>query len=59
MIVEDTGPGFSPIEPMPSESPSKRLGLLGISERPTLVWGTLEVELALGQGCTLYNGVPL
>ena len=51
MIVEDNGRGFSPIAPMPSGSPSKRPGLL--------VSGTLEVEKALGQGCTLHIRRPL
>ena len=59
MIVEDNGRGFSPIEPTPSDSPSRRLGLLGIRERLSLVSGTLEVESAPGQGCTLYIRVPL
>ena len=32
MIVEENGRGISPIEPMPSDSPSERLGLLCIRE---------------------------
>ena len=59
MIVEDNGRGLFPIETMPSDSPSKRLGLLGVRERLTHVSGTLEVESAPGQGCTLYIRVPL
>jgi signal transduction histidine kinase len=59
MIVEDNGRVFSPIEPMPFDSLSKRLGLLGIRELLTLVSGTLEVESVLSQGCTLYIQVPL
>ncbi len=35
------------------------LGLLGIRERLSLVSGTLEVESAPGQGCTLYIRAPL
>jgi two-component system, chemotaxis family, sensor kinase Cph1 len=57
MIVEDNGRGFCSTES--SDMPSKRLGLLGIRERLSLVSGTLEVESAPGQGCTLYIRVPL
>ena len=59
MIVEDNGRGFSPTEAVAPGIPSKRLGLLGIRERLSLVSGTLEVESAPGQGCTLYIRVPL
>jgi light-regulated signal transduction histidine kinase (bacteriophytochrome) len=55
MIVEDNGRGFSANE----ETLSKRLGLLGIRERLSLVSGTLEVESAPGRGCTLFIRVPL
>ena len=57
MIVEDNGRGFCSTES--AEMPSKRLGLLGIRERLSLVSGTLEVELTPDQGCTLYIRVPL
>jgi light-regulated signal transduction histidine kinase (bacteriophytochrome) len=59
MIVEDNGRGFSPNEPVASDTPSKHLGLLGIRERLSLVSGTLEVESTPGKGCTLYIRVPL
>ena len=59
MIVEDNGRGFSPNEPVASDTPSKRLGLLGIRERLSLVSGSLEVESTPGKGCTLYIRVPL
>ena len=59
MIVEDNGRGFSSNDAEPLDKPSKRLGLLGIRERLSLVSGTLEVESAPGQGCTLYIRVPL
>jgi len=54
MIVEDDGRGFSP-----EGEPAKRLGLLGIRERLSLVSGSLEVETAPGLGCTLFVRVPL
>ena len=58
MIVEDNGRGFSANDTS-EDKPSKRLGLLGIRERLSLVSGTLEVESAPGRGCTLYIRVPL
>jgi light-regulated signal transduction histidine kinase (bacteriophytochrome) len=54
MIVEDDGRGFSP-----DDEPGKRLGLLGMRERLSLVRGALEVESAPGGGCTLFVRVPL
>ncbi len=59
MIIEDNGRGFSTNEAEPPDKPSKRLGLLGIRERLSLVSGTLEVESEPGCGCTLYIRVPL
>ncbi len=59
MIVEDNGLGFFPAEAAPADAPSKRLGLLGMRERLSLVSGTLEVESVPGLGCTLYIRVPL
>jgi signal transduction histidine kinase len=59
MIVEDNGRGFSANEAISDEKLSKRLGLLGIRERLSLVAGTLEVESAPGRGCTLYIRAPL
>ncbi len=52
MIVEDNGRGFFPIKLMWSDSPSRRLGLLGVSRRLTLV-------LALCQDCALDMGAAL
>jgi signal transduction histidine kinase len=54
MIVEDDGRGFST-----DGEPAKRLGLLGMRERLSLVSGSLEVETAPGLGCTLFVRVPL
>ena len=59
MIIEDNGRGFSTNEAEPADKPSKRLGLLGIRERLSLVSGTLEIESEPGCGCTLYVRVPL
>jgi len=54
MIVEDDGRGFDP-----DGEPGKRLGLLGMRERLSLVSGALEVESTPGGGCTLFVRVPL
>jgi chemotaxis family two-component system sensor kinase Cph1 len=59
MIVEDNGRGFSANEANSDEKLPKRLGLLGIQERLSLVAGALEVESAPGRGCTLYIRAPL
>jgi hypothetical protein len=59
MIVEYNGRDFSLIEPMPSDSPSNRLGLLGVRKRRIVVPGALEVEPALRQRCTLSMGASL
>jgi two-component system, chemotaxis family, sensor kinase Cph1 len=59
MIIEDNGRGFSTDEAEPAGPPSKRLSLLSIRKRLSLVSGTLEVESAPGRGCTLYIRAPL
>lgn len=59
MIVEDNGRGFPVTDGAPSGKPSRRLGLLGMRERLSLVEGSLEVESSPGRGCTLYIRVPL
>ncbi|RAI43542.1 hybrid sensor histidine kinase/response regulator [Rhodoplanes roseus] len=59
MIVEDDGRGFSAEETGPVGPSSRRLGLLGIRERLSLVGGSLEIESAPGRGTTLFARVPL
>ncbi|MCW2285007.1 light-regulated signal transduction histidine kinase (bacteriophytochrome) [Rhodoblastus acidophilus] len=59
MIIEDDGRGFSVDDPLRAGAPTKRLGLLGIRERLSLVSGALEIETAPGRGCTLFVRVPL
>jgi signal transduction histidine kinase len=59
MIVEDNGRGFAANGAISDDKLPKRLGMLGIRERLSLVAGTLEVESAPGRGCTLYIRVPL
>ncbi|MGQ0457774.1 MAG: ATP-binding protein [Hyphomicrobium sp.] len=59
LIIEDDGKGFHWENVENLESPTVRLGLLGIRERLSLVGGALEVETAPGQGATLIIHVPL
>jgi signal transduction histidine kinase len=59
MIIEDDGKGFSPAEPLRVGAPTKRLGLIGIRERLTLISGKLEIESAPGRGCTLFVKAPI
>jgi PAS domain S-box-containing protein len=47
VMVEDNGRGFDP------DAPTRRLGLVGISERVALLGGELQIESAAGQGCTV------
>ena len=56
MIVEDNGRGFSANEAISDDRLPKRLGLIGIRERLSLVAGTLEVEIrARSRLHTLYS----
>ncbi len=52
MIVADHGRGFSPIEPMPSGSPSTGIGLPGIGQRLTVVPGAPDADKGLSKRCT-------
>ncbi|WP_296524390.1 ATP-binding protein [Rhodoplanes sp.] len=59
MIVEDDGCGFAADDAGRAEPPARRLGLLGIRERLSLVGGALEIESSPGRGTTLFARVPL
>jgi two-component system CheB/CheR fusion protein len=54
LIVEDNGVGFSP-----EEVTGRGLGLLGVSERASLVGGSLEIESNSGAGATVFVRIPL
>jgi PAS domain S-box-containing protein len=51
LIIEDDGKGF---DVKKKANLSKRLGLIGMRERATLIGGTMEIESAPGQGTTIY-----
>ncbi len=58
LIVEDDGKGFDPAKLPPPIESGKGLGLLGMSERATLMGGNVEIESAPGKGTTIYARVP-
>ena len=56
LMVEDDGRGF---ERQPTTQPGDTgIGLLGMSERASLVGGTLEIETTPGKGTTVYARIP-
>ena len=59
MIIEDNGRGFDLDNAGFSETATKRLGLLGMRERLTLVNGSLEIELVPGKRTTIFINIPL
>lgn len=58
-IVEDDGCGFDAEALLRSGARESKLGLYGMSERATLVGGTLTVESQPGYGTTVHVRVPL
>jgi two-component system, chemotaxis family, CheB/CheR fusion protein len=58
LIIEDDGRGFE-VSDAPDDIARGRFGLLGITERVSLVGGTFNVESTPGKGTTLYVRVPL
>ena len=59
LIVEDNGLGFDSGEERVSNESGKGLGLIGMSERASLVGGEIEIESAPGSGTTIYVRVPV
>lgn len=59
-IVEDDGCGFE-VDAMMMRGPAaeRRLGLLGMQERATLVGGTLNIESSPGAGTTVLLQLPV
>jgi PAS domain S-box-containing protein len=58
-VVEDDGRGFDADSAPAASAAERRLGLLGMRERVSLVGGTLTVESAVGRGTTVIARVPL
>jgi PAS domain S-box-containing protein len=59
VIVEDDGKGFEADRDRGVKGGTKRLGLLGMRERASLIGGDLEIESAPGNGTTVYLRVPI
>lgn len=58
LIIEDNGRGFDHTSSARRAESGKGLGLLGMSERASLVGGDVEIESAPGKGTTIYARVP-
>jgi signal transduction histidine kinase len=56
LLIEDDGIGFDVATAF--DHPQKRLGLLGMRERLSLIGGTLGIESILGKGTTIVARVP-
>src|SRR5450756_503163 len=54
-IIEDDGVGFDPEE----ARRRGRLGLLGMSERATMLGGKLTIESSPGKGTTVFVDIPV
>jgi signal transduction histidine kinase len=59
VIVEDDGKGFEADRERGVKGGTKRLGLLGMRERASLIGGDLEIESAPGNGTTVFLRVPI
>jgi signal transduction histidine kinase len=59
--VQDDGVGFDPahLRPYSSEQNASGFGLVGMQERVEQLRGTVMVESAPGEGCTLMAAVPM
>ncbi len=54
LVVEDDGVGFDPIRLAAAE----QVGLMGMRERLELLGGSLRLESAPGEGCSVYARLP-
>lgn len=59
VIIEDDGCGFDIEALLATPVVERRMGLLGMQERATLVGGTLNIESAPGAGITIFMRVPV
>jgi hypothetical protein len=59
MRVRGWGKGFNVERALAGVAGDKRLGLMGMSERLSLVSGALDIESSPGQGSTLTARLPL
>ncbi len=59
VVVEDNGEGFDVEALMEPSVKERKLGLLGMRERATLLGGTLNIESAPGAGTSVFVRIPL
>ena len=57
--MEDNGRGFNLEEGFQKARQDKRLGLLGMQERVSMLKGTLKIHSALQKGTTIFIEIPL
>lgn len=57
LVIEDNGAGFDTTADIHAGR-GHGLGLVGVSERASLIRGEMEVEFSLGKGTTIYVRVP-
>lgn len=58
-IIEDDGQGFDVESTFKPSVNSRRIGLLGMRERATLVGGSLNIESTPGGGTTVFVSLPI
>ena len=58
-VVEDNGQGFDVEALLESSARGRRLGLLGMRERATLLGGTLNIESSPGAGTSVFVRIPV
>ena len=54
LVIEDDGVGFDP----QALTPAEQVGLMGMRERLELLGGSLGIESAPGEGCSVYARLP-
>ncbi|MBC7912411.1 MAG: PAS domain S-box protein [Pyrinomonadaceae bacterium] len=59
VIVEDNGGGFDVETLLALPAGGRKMGLLGMEERTTLVGGTFHLESTIGAGTSIFVRIPL
>jgi len=59
LSVEDDGKGFDVRETMDRAISGRALGLLGMKERVSMLYGQIEIDSAAGKGTRIQVGLPL
>lgn len=59
VIIDDDGCGFDVEALLATPAGERRMGVLGMQERTTLVGGTLNIESTPGAGTTIFVHIPL